>query len=184
MGQSPMRKTLQWTVFVSALTLVLLLLIGFARSNSGTVLASQEGNEAAQEHYSYSVASIKGTYAFVGTYAGRVAANWGVVTFDGLGSVKGSVTVNQPNADGTRNIVKVGLAGTDTVNPNGTGNVSFVVTFPDGHTANVTEDLVITKAEVHQGMLIATAMFEAQEQPSVVLSGKIFVTHTYSRIPD
>lgn len=177
-----MRKTFQWAVLPSTLTLALFLLSSFILP--GTAAASQGGSDASQEHHSYSVESINGTYAFVGTYAGRVAANLGVVKFNGLGSVEGSVIVNQPNPDGTRNIVKVSLAGTYFINPDGTGTVSFLVTFPDGHTANVTEDLVITKAKIRHGMLIATSMFEAQEQPSVVLSGNVFVTHTYTKIPN
>jgi hypothetical protein len=48
----------------------------------------------------------------------------------------------------------------------------------------VTEDLLITKAEVQRGMLIATSIFDAQKQPSVVLSGDVYVTHTYTRRPD
>ena len=40
----------------------------------------------------------------------------------------------------------------------------------DGHTANVTEDMLIRKADVDRGVLTATSIFEAQEQPSVVLS--------------
>lgn len=179
-----MRKTLEWAVRASGLTLVLLLLTSFIRPGSSTALAAQNGNDEPQVHRDYSTASINGSYAFVGTYAGLIASSFGVVTFDGLGSVKGSVIVNQPNADGSRNIVTVGLAGTYFVNRDGTGTTSYLVTFPDGHTANVTEDLLITKAEVRRGMLIATSMFEAQEQPSVVLSGNVYVTHTYTRRPD
>jgi hypothetical protein len=43
---------------------------------------------------------------------------------------------------------------------------------------------VIRKAEVDRGVLTATSIFEAQEQPSVVLSGNVYVTHTYTRRPD
>ena len=47
-----------------------------------------------------------------------------------------------------------------------------------------TEDFVITTAEFRGGALIATAMIDAQEQPSVVISGNVFVTHPYTRRPD
>ncbi|HET9177341.1 MAG TPA: hypothetical protein VFQ24_03200 [Terriglobia bacterium] len=179
-----MRKALEWAVRASALTLAVLLLTSYIRPGPGTVLAGQDGNDASQEHRDYSTASINGSYAFVGTYAGLVASSFGVVTFNGLGSARGSVIVNQPNSDGSRNIVTVGLAGTYFVNRDGTGTLSYLVTFPDGRTANVTEDLLITKAEMRRGMLTATSMFEAQEQPSVVLSGEVYVTHTYTRRPD
>lgn len=178
-----MRKTLEWAVRASALTLVILLLTGFIPPGSGAALAAQSGNEP-QVHRDYSTASINGSYAFVGTYAGLIASSFGVVTFNGLGSARGSVIVNQPNADGSRNVITVGLAGTYFANRDGTGTLSYLVTFPDGHTANVTEDLLITKAEVQRGMLIATSIFDAQKQPSVVLSGDVYVTHTYTRRPD
>src|SRR5690348_9518392 len=183
-GNCPMRKTLERAVRGSALMLMILLLTSFIPPGSGTALAAQNGNEEPPVHRDYSTASINGSYAFVGTYAGLIASSFGVVTFNGLGSAQGSVIVNQPNADGSRNVVTVGLAGTYFVNRDGTGTLSYLVTFPDGHTANVTEDLLITKAEVQRGMLIATSMFDAQKQPSVVLSGEVYVTHTYTRRPD
>ena len=179
-----MRKNLEWAVRASALTLVLLLMISFVQPGSGMALAAQNGNDEPPVHRDYSTASINGSYAFVGTYAGLIASSFGVVTFNCLGSAQGSVIVNQPNADGSRNIVTVGLAGTYFVNRDGTGTLSYLVTFPDGHTANVTEDLLITKAETHGGMLVAISWFEAQRQPSVVLSGDVYVTHTYTRRPD
>ena len=58
------------------------------------------------------------------------------------------------------------------------------MTFADGHTSDVTEDFVITTAEPREGTLLATSIFEAQEQPSVVITGEVFVTHTYTRRPD
>ncbi|HEX5411803.1 MAG TPA: hypothetical protein VFZ27_08060 [Terriglobia bacterium] len=179
-----MQKTLQWAARASAQTIILLLLTAFIQPGSGTALAAQNGNDEPQVHRDYSTASINGSYAFVGTYAGLIASSFGVVTFNGLGSAQGSVIVNQPNADGSRNVSTVGLTGTYFVNRDGTGTLSYLVTLADGHTANVTEDLLITKAETHRGMLTATSFFEAQRQPSVVLSGEVYATHTYTRRPD
>ena len=180
-----MRKTFQRAALASALTLVLLLLLtSVIRPGFSRALAGQDRNDGSPEHRGYSVESVNGSYAFIGTYAGLVASSFGVVTFNGAGRVKGSLMVNQPNPDGSRSIVNVGIAGTYSVNPDGTGTNSLVVTLPDGHTANVTEDLVIRKAEVDRGVLTATSIFEAQEQPSVVLSGDVYVTHTYTRRPD
>ena len=153
-------------------------------AGSGAALAGQEGSDASRNHHDYSLASLNGNYAFVGEYAAHVAANLGVVTFDGLGTAKGSVTVNQPGPNGSRTIVKVNLAGTYSVESDGTGTISFTVTFADGHTSDVTEDFVITTAEPREGTLLATSIFEAQEQPSVVITGAVFVTHTYTRRPD
>ena len=155
-----------------------------AVSGMGLRVALADQESASPEHARYLQASLSGNYAFVGTYAANVAANLGVMTFDGLGGVKGSVIVNQPAANGLRALVKVTVSGTYSVNSNGTGVIAFTVTFADGHTADVTEDFVITHAESRGDVLIATSIFDAQEQPSVVISGNVFVTHTYTRRPD
>ena len=136
------------------------------------------------DHHEYSQASLSGNYARVGTYAGNIAANLGVVVFDGQGSAKGSATVNQPGPGGSRTIVKVSLEGTYSVNSDGTGTIQFTITLPNGTTSDITEDFVITKSESRNGTLIATSIFEAQEQPSVVISGDVFVTHVDTRRPD
>lgn len=134
--------------------------------------------------HEYSQASLSGNYAFVGTYAANIAANFGVVTFDGMGSAKGAVTVNQPGPAGSRTIVKVTLSGTYTVQSDGTGTIQFTVSLPSGTTSDVTEDFVITRAKNRNGTLLATSIFEAQEQPSVIISGDVFVVHNYTRRPD
>ena len=48
----------------------------------------------------------------------------------------------------------------------------------------MSEDFVITSAENRKGTLLATTIFEAQEQPSVIISGDVFVVHNYIRRPD
>ena len=143
--------------------------------------SSRQSSHVARE---YSQASLSGTYSFVGTYAANIAANFGVVTFDGTGSAKGAVTVNQPGPAGSRTIVKVTLSGTYTVQSDGTGTIQFTVTLPSGTTSDVSEDFVITSAENRKGTLLATTIFEAQEQPSVIISGDVFVVHNYIRRPD
>ena len=179
-----MRKALHRRHLHDLLKLTVLLSIGFICIGSNPVFAGQDGRESSRDQHDYSLASLDGSYAFVGTYADNVAANLGVIAFDGLGSAKGSVLVNQPRVDGSRIIVNVTVAGTYSVNPNGTGTIQFMVTFADGHTSDVTEDFVVTKAEKRGRMSLATSIFEAQEQPSVVISGKVFVVHTLTKLPD
>ena len=152
-------------------------------SGSPSVLADKSSN-GSSAHHEYSQASLSGNYARVGTYEGNIAANLGVVVFDGQGSAKGSATVNQPGPGGSRTIVKVGLDGTYSVNSDGTGTIQFTLTLPNGTTSDITEDFVITKSEKQNGTLIATSIFEAQEQPSVVISGDVFVSHVDTRRPD
>lgn len=154
-----------------------------AISGSSSELAGQTRN-GISAHHQYSQASLSGNYARVGTYEGNIAANLGFVVFDGRGSAKGSATVNQPGPGGSRTIVKVSLDGTYLVNSDGTGTIQFTLTLPNGTTSDITEDFVITKSENRNGTLIATSIFEAQEQPSVVISGDVFVTHVDTRRPD
>jgi len=157
--------------------------IAAAISGSPSVLADKRSN-GSSAHHEYSQASLFGNYARVGSYAGNIAANLGVVVFDGQGSAKGSSTVNEPGPGGSRTIVKVSLDGTYSVNSDGTGTIQFVITLPDGTTSDITEGFVITKSEHRNGTLIATSIFEAQEQPSVVISGDVFVSHVDTRRPD
>ena len=166
------------------LNLLVLPSIGLICIGSNLVFAAQVGRENPPDPLDYSLTSLSGSYAFVGTYGDHVAANLGVVVFDGLGSAEGSILVNQPGVNGSREIVNVTVDATYSVNPNGTGTIEFVVTFPDGHTAEVTEDFVITVSERRGRTLLATSIFEAQQQPSVVISGTVFVVHTLTRLPD
>lgn len=150
---------------------------------SPSVLADKSSN-GSSEHHEYSQASLSGTYARVGTYQGSIATALGVIVFDGQGSVNGSATVIQPGPGGANTIVKIGLDGTYSVNSDGTGTIHFVVTVPNGTTSDVTEDFVITNSEKRNGTLIATSIFEGQEQPSVVISGNVFVSYVDTRRPD
>ncbi|MGH9608352.1 MAG: hypothetical protein ACRD34_01650 [Bryobacteraceae bacterium] len=135
-------------------------------------------------HHGYSLASLHGSYSMIGTYAANVGRGLGLIAFDGRGNATGSSLVNQPGPNGTRTITNVTFSGTYSVSSNGTGTISLAVYLPNGSTQDVTEDFAIRKAEARGGALIATAMTDAQEQPSVVLSGTVFVTHAYSRRPD
>jgi hypothetical protein len=70
--------------------------------------------------------------------------------------------------------------GTYTVNPDGTGQMIVTVTLPGGGTATVTEDFVITKSKVKDGILIATEIEDAQEVPSAVIDESSLVVHSYT----
>ena len=178
-----MAKALRRALYAVALTLAPVASSGLICAGSHPVFANQGRNDPS-EHRGYSLASITGNYAVVGTYSANLASVFGVLTFDGLGTLKGSATVNQPGPNGSRTIAKVTVAGTYSVERDGTGTMSVTVMLSNGTTSDVTEDFVITKAESRGGMLIATSIFDAQQQPSVLISGDVFVTHTYTRRPD
>lgn len=132
----------------------------------------------------YTEASLRGDYAAVATYGANVARALGTQTVDGFGRLKGSAIVNQPGLNGARTVVSITFTGTYTVNSNGTGTISLTITLPNGKTANATEDFVITKAEIRDGILVATEIVDAQQQPSTVIPGGVFVTHTYTLRPE
>jgi hypothetical protein len=70
------------------------------------------------------------------------------------------------------------------VNCDGTGTIVRIVTKPDGSKAPATDDFIITAAIVQGNRLIATTIVDAQEAPSVIIPGGIFVTRVHTRLPD
>jgi hypothetical protein len=136
----------------------------------------------------YTVASLKGTYAVVITYAANVGLGLQMETFDGNGNLTRTGVINQPadgSTTGARNVTTATSNGTYTVNCNGTGTINRIVTRADGTTAPGTDDFIITAAVKNPGQPpIATAITDAQREPSVILSGGIFVTRVHTRLPE
>jgi hypothetical protein len=99
---------------------------------------------------------------------------------DGRGNITGAAIVNQPGPNGTRTIVSIGIGGTYTIKPDGTGTMVLTITLPDGSTASVTEDFLITKSATVDGVPIATEMQDAQEVPSAVIEDSSLVIHSYT----
>src|ERR1700730_16057168 len=86
----------------------------------------------------YTVASLQGNYALVGTYGANVAMGIGTRTYDGNGNLSGTSIINEPTAGsttGARTLVTATQAGTYTVNCNGTGQFLRTVTTNTGITA-------------------------------------------------
>jgi len=100
---------------------------------------------------------------------------------DGRGNIRGAATVNQPGTnDTTRSISEIGISGTYTVDANGRGSMNLVIALPGGGSGNVTEDFVITKTKVINGVLIATEIQDMQQVPSAVIDDSSLVVHTYT----
>jgi len=134
----------------------------------------------------YTTASLQGNYAIVAAYGANVATSFGVRNYDGNGNLTGTFVVNEPvagSATGARTIVTGTQAGTYTVNCNGTGQFLRVLT-TNGVSTNQVDDFVITAATVIGGQLVATAIADAQQTPSAIVAGGIFVTRTHNRLPD
>ena len=134
----------------------------------------------------YTLASLQGAYAIVGNYGANVAIAFGVRYLDGNGNLKGTAVINEPtpgSTTGARTITTATQAGTYTVNCNGTGQFIRVLT-ANGVSTNQVDDFVITGAFVQGGQLLATTIVDAQEVPSAVVTGGIFLTRTHTRLPD
>jgi hypothetical protein len=121
----------------------------------------------AQSQKCYTVASLQGNYSIVATYGANVAMSLGSRSYDGNGNLTGTFVVNEPTAGSTT----------------GAGQFTRVL-MTNGVSTNQVDDFVITSAVVLGGQLIATAIADAQETPSAIVAGGIFVTRVHTRLPD
>ena len=134
----------------------------------------------------FDLASLQGDYAILGTYGANVALALGKRYFDGKGNLTGTFLVNEPtpgSTTGARTLVSGTQAGTYTVNCDGTGVVTRTLTVGTTVTPQI-DDFVITAAIVRDGHKIATRINDAQETPSAIVAGGIFLTRVYTRLPD
>ncbi len=142
---------------------------------------------SAQEPFCrYTNASLQGNYAVVLTYGANVAAGLQTETLDGKGNVARVGPINQPvpgSSTGERTVAPVTSVGTYTVNCDGTGVVTRVVTQTNGTSAKTVDDIIITDASFINGVWVALAIFDMQRTPSSVVPGGIFVTRVHTRLP-
>lgn len=144
---------------------------------------AQDGRRVDQR---FSLATVCGDYGAIATYGANIARALGYEVMDGHGGITGAATANQPGPNSTtRSISKIGISGTYTVDETGSGVMNLVIALPGGGTASVTEDFVITKTKMVDGVLIATEIQDMQEVPSAVIDDSSLVIHTYTlrRLP-
>jgi hypothetical protein len=133
----------------------------------------------------FTVSSIRGTYAVIGNYGAHEAIALGKRYTDGMGNLTGTFVVNEPttgSTTGARTIVTGTQAGTYTVNCDGTGVITRVLTVGTTQTTAF-DDFVITGAKIKNGELIATTIVDAQRTPSSIVAGGIFLTRVWTRLP-
>jgi hypothetical protein len=142
---------------------------------------------AAQQHENknspvrFSTASLCGNYGAIATYGANVARALGFEAMDGRGNITaGSAIVNQPGPNNTRTLATIGISGTYTINAEGMGSMILTIALPDGTTASVTEDFVVTRSKIVDGVAIATEIQDAQEVPSAVIDDSSLVIHSYT----
>jgi hypothetical protein len=139
----------------------------------------------------YTLASLQGSYAVIVNYGANVALGLQAQYLDGNGNLTRTGVLNQPKAGSTtgeRTIGTVSATGTYTVDCDGTGTITRVVTRPDGSTAPAVDDFIVTAANLSFGtkgwQFLATTIVDAQRDPSVILPGGVFVTRVHTRLPD
>ncbi len=141
-----------------------------------------------QCYQGYTLASLQGHYAVISNYGANVAIAFGERYMDGQGNFNGTFVVNQPTAGSTtgeRTILKGTNAGTYTVNCDGSGVVTRKTVTTTGIVAYQNDDFIITGATARYGQApLATAVADAQRTPSAIVPGGIFLTRTYTLLPD
>ena len=156
-----------------------------------SVLAASAA-QAAQPTACYTLASLQGSYAVIVNYGADVALGMQAEYLDGNGNLTRTGVLNQPvagSATGARTVGTVSATGTYTVNCDGTGTITRIVTRPDGSTAPAVDDFMATGATLSllgaKGwQFLATTIVDAQRDPSVILPGGVFVTRLHTRLPD
>ena len=157
------------------------------------ILASSLGVSAANAQSPtcpYTIASLHGYYSIVANYNANVAMSLGSRYLDGMGNLTGTFILNAPttgSTTGARTITTGTNVGTYTVNCNGTGTISKLTT-ANGTTNASVDDFVITTAVRSLGgqgnVMIATTIAEAQQIPSTVVPGGVFLTRIETRLAD
>lgn len=152
------------------------------------LLASASFVAESKDNDCYTDASISGNYALVGVYGANIAIALGVRDFDGKGNVTGTFTINAPDAastTGARKLITGTQIGTYTVNCDGTGTITRTVSSSTGVVTQQTDDFLITQGrELHEGLMLATALQDMQRTPSALVPGGVFLTRSYTRRPD
>jgi hypothetical protein len=162
------RKT---ALFSSALALMLF---------SGAAIATAQNSQPC-----FTLASLKGSYSIIGTYGANIAIALAKRYVDGDGNLTGTFLVNEPtpgSTTGQRTLVTGTQVGTVSVNCDGTGVVTRVLTVA-GVQTNQLDDFVITEAKIEDGELIATTIVDATRTSSAIVPGGVFLRRTWTRVP-
>ena len=155
-----------------------------ALAGCSTVWAQNTESREHRADQPYSVASVDGEWALVGTYTGGIARQLGVVHIND-GTVNGFLRVNVQGATPTQRIVVyISFTGQVTIADDGTGVVNLpVVRYPDGSLHTATLDILITKAYEREAGKTATEMATMQRETPALSPGALIVG-TLTRRPD
>jgi hypothetical protein len=100
--------------------------------------------------------SLQGTYSGITTNESSNYVVFGIFTCDGNGNWSGSGKFNQPAPFGQRKVIDLTYGGTYTVNEDGTATLTNNFTRSDGLEGVAVLDGIVRKAEIIDGVKIAT----------------------------
>ena len=144
-----------------------------------TILPAQQHED--RRGVGFTAGSLCGNYGAIATYGPNVARALGFEVMDGHGKITaGAAIVNQPGLNNTRSLTTIGISGTYAINAEGMGTMELTIALPGGSTASVTEDFVVTRSKIVDGVAIATEIQDAQEVPSAVIDESSLVIHSYT----
>lgn len=141
--------------------------------------------ERVQAREEFTNASLKGNYATVNIGRGGYLPQAGisVASYDGKGNFSGTTIQDVPGPGNRERIfLKSSFNGTYTIDANGTGTGSITTNLPDGSKHQVNIVLVITEAEVINGVMVAKEFSFIYENLAPG-TGNLF-TLTATRLPD
>ncbi|MBV9035908.1 MAG: hypothetical protein JO182_15570 [Acidobacteriaceae bacterium] len=138
--------------------------------------------QAGDHNQPYSLASVNGEFALVGSYTGGIARQLGIVHIKD-GDLTGFIRVNVQGSTPTqRVVVYISFTGAMTVAEDGTGVVTLTVTYPDQSVHEATLDILITKAQ--ESKWGKTAMeIEGMQRETPALSPGSLIVNTLIRRP-
>jgi len=128
--------------------------------------------------------SLQGNYAAQAIYGDNEAAGVGVVNCSDNGSVSGTATLNLSGRGFKRQIIKVSIEGTYTVNSDGTIPLAYKTIFEDGFTIDESADCVIMQVNDNK---LATEVFCVGREaliPSLGFKREGTLNITFKRLPD
>ena len=136
----------------------------------------------------YTNASVKGKWAVTTITGANNAASIGLLTADENGAFTGSGILNAPGLFmPRRERIETTFSGTYDVNPDGSGTLTNTFTTNTGMSVTIHMDVIVTKAEVVDGVKVATELAGFYQEPGTfMLEGKLglMTTFTATRLPD
>ena len=132
--------------------------------------------------------SFQGTYALDTVTGANNGCGITLITADGNGNFTGSGILNVPGLFFPKRMrIPTTSTGTYDVNSDGTAVGTLTFTTPDGTSVTVHMDAIVKRAEVVDGIKLATEFVGSFEEPGTfILEGKLGLLTTFNatRLPD